>query len=168
MSAPKMGSILANYPLHVKQRDLVHVPKGRVVLDTKVIFVGNAEVGKTRMMRELLGAVDMVRGPHGMVPRRHLGYAPTIGVEVHPYRPANNVNAIYNIWDVAGNPRFAGMRDGYYVGGNMVVVVRDPPGRVPRPDDRNPQQWVREVLAICPGVPVHYVSNINEMRAILI
>lgn len=42
----------------------------------------------------------------------------TLGVEVHPLIFHTNRGAIkYNVWDTAGQEKFGGLRDGYYIQG---------------------------------------------------
>lgn len=42
----------------------------------------------------------------------------TLGVEVHPLSFHTNRGTIkYNVWDTAGQEKFGGLRDGYYIQG---------------------------------------------------
>lgn len=42
----------------------------------------------------------------------------TLGVEVHPLSFHTNRGGItYNVWDTAGQEKFGGLRDGYYIQG---------------------------------------------------
>lgn len=46
----------------------------------------------------------------------------TLGVEVHPLMFHTNRGAIkYNVWDTAGQEKFGGLRDGYYIQGAFIV-----------------------------------------------
>lgn len=48
----------------------------------------------------------------------------TLGVEVHPLMFHTNRGAIkYNVWDTAGQEKFGGLRDGYYIQGNVCQVT---------------------------------------------
>ena len=43
-------------------------------------------------------------------------YIPTLGVEVRPLRFSTNFGPIvFNVWDTAGQEKFGGLRDGYYI-----------------------------------------------------
>lgn len=43
-------------------------------------------------------------------------YIATLGVEVHPIRFHTNYGEIcFNTWDTAGQEKFGGLRDGYYI-----------------------------------------------------
>ena len=76
----------------------------------KCVFVGNACVGKTHMVYQLMG-----QQPPGA------SYVTTLGVQVHSYG-MDGVPVIYNIWDTAGNPTFGGRRNGYFAGGDIFIV----------------------------------------------
>lgn len=42
----------------------------------------------------------------------------TLGVEVHPLKFfTNRGEMIFNVWDTAGQEKFGGLRDGYYIQG---------------------------------------------------
>lgn len=44
----------------------------------------------------------------------------TLGVEVHPLVFHTNRGPIkFNVWDTAGQEKFGGLRDGYYIQGKM-------------------------------------------------
>lgn len=79
-------------------------------MDLKVIFVGDGGCGKSSIVKRLNNqALD-------------LGYNPTVGVEMYLYL-ANEM--MYNIWDTAGQEKFSGLGDGYYINGNSAVIVVD-------------------------------------------
>lgn len=47
-------------------------------------------------------------------------YEPTIGVEVHPLDFTTNRGKIrFYCWDTAGQEKFGGLRDGYYIHGQV-------------------------------------------------
>lgn len=48
----------------------------------------------------------------------------TLGVEVHPLVFHTNRGPIkFNVWDTAGQEKFGGLRDGYYIQGKICVYV---------------------------------------------
>lgn len=73
----------------------------------KVVIVGDSGVGKTKLLYEMLHI------PYDT-------YLATIGVEVSNLRTPRGT---INVWDTAGNDKFAGMRDGYYIGTDLFVIV---------------------------------------------
>ncbi len=51
--------------------------------------------------------------------------AATLGVEVHPLVFHTNRGPIkFNVWDTAGQEKFGGLRDGYYIQGLVCVRWR--------------------------------------------
>ena len=113
----------------------------------KVIFVGNAKVGKTTVLRELMGF------------EQHTTYEPTLGVDVHKYN--SPTGETFNIWDCAGDPRFMGLADGYYIEADIAFVFTGGVGKTK-------EQWRTEIMRVVPSATIHYINvPINEIRAIL-
>ena len=47
-------------------------------------------------------------------------YVPTLGVETSKlYYKGRN----FNIWDTSGNERFAGLKEGYYIGSDFAIIM---------------------------------------------
>jgi len=47
----------------------------------------------------------------------------TLGVEVHTLQFHTNRGKIYfNVWDTAGQEKFGGLRDGYYIQGKYIYT----------------------------------------------
>ncbi|OXB70746.1 UNVERIFIED_CONTAM: hypothetical protein H355_003781 [Colinus virginianus] len=76
----------------------------QAVPEFKLILVGDGGVGKTTLVkRHLTGEFEKK-------------YIPTLGVEVHPLKFQTNFGQIiFNVWDTAGQEKFGGLRDGYYI-----------------------------------------------------
>lgn len=50
-----------------------------------------------------------------------LCFLATLGVEVHPLCFHTNRGQIkFNVWDTAGQEKFGGLRDGYYIQGTVL------------------------------------------------
>lgn len=48
----------------------------------------------------------------------------TLGVEVHPIDFHTSRGCIrFNVWDTAGQEKFGGLRDGYYIQGLFCVLI---------------------------------------------
>ena len=44
----------------------------------------------------------------------------TLGVEVHPLKfHTNRGEMVFNVWDTAGQEKYGGLRDGYYIQGKI-------------------------------------------------
>lgn len=55
----------------------------------------------------------------------------TLGVEVHPIMFHTTRGLIrFNVWDTAGQEKFGGLRDGYYIQGNCAIIMFDVTARV--------------------------------------
>lgn len=70
------------------------------------MLVGDGGTGKTTFVkRHLTGEFEKK-------------YVATLGVEVHPLVFHTNRGPIkFNVWDTAGQEKFGGLRDGYYIQG---------------------------------------------------
>merc|ERR1719399_712136 len=80
----------------------------------KLLLVGDGGVGKTTFVkRHLSGEFEKK-------------YIPTVGVEVHPLLFHTTRGPIcFNVWDTAGQEKFGGLRDGYYIQGQCAIVMFD-------------------------------------------
>jgi len=70
----------------------------------KCVLVGDGGTGKTTFVkRHLTGEFEKK-------------YVATLGVEVHPLVFYTTRGVIrFNVWDTAGQEKFGGLRDGYYI-----------------------------------------------------
>jgi GTPase SAR1 family protein len=84
----------------------------------KVVLVGSTAAGKTFLARKLMNIIKIDE-------KAKERYIATLGVEVHPCLVETNHGTVQlNIWDCAGKEEFGGLRDGYYIKGNVGVVLR--------------------------------------------
>ena len=76
----------------------------------KLVLVGDGGVGKTTFVkRHLTGEFEKK-------------YVATLGVEVHPLPfHTNRGQIVFNVWDTAGQEKFGGLRDGYYIQGEFII-----------------------------------------------
>jgi len=80
----------------------------------KVILVGNGGSGKTNLARTLQGLDFDQR------------YIATLGVEVHPVRVRTNYGTYcLNLWDCAGQEKFAGLGQDYWAGSDATILCFD-------------------------------------------
>jgi len=75
----------------------------------KCVLVGDGGTGKTTFVkRHLTGEFEKK-------------YVATLGVEVHPLVFHTTRGVIrFNVWDTAGQEKFGGLRDGYYI---QVIII---------------------------------------------
>ncbi len=80
----------------------------------KIVLVGDGGVGKT---------VFVKRHKIGEFEKK---YVATLGVEVHPLDFRTNYGVVrFNMWDTAGQEKFGGLRDGYYILSQGAIVMFD-------------------------------------------
>ncbi|RLN86733.1 hypothetical protein BBJ28_00012238, partial [Nothophytophthora sp. Chile5] len=105
------------------------------VPEFKLILVGDGGVGKTTFVkRHLTGEFEKKYvdwyADHAC---RILLYCitATLGVEVHPLTFHTNFGPIrFNCWDTAGQEKFGGLRDGYYIQGQCAIIMFDVTSRI--------------------------------------
>ena len=115
----------------------------------KICLLGDGGVGKTTFVkRHLLHTFEKK-------------YVATLGVEVHPVRKEG---ACFNLWDCAGQEKFGGLRDGYYIQsqGAMFFFSLDSKETL-----INLERWVRDFKRICGDVPVVFVGTKTDRADIL-
>ena len=86
----------------------------------------------------------------------------TLGVEVHPLVFYTNFGAIkFNVWDTAGQEKFGGLRDGYYIGANCGIIMFDVTSRVTY---KNVPNWHRDLVRVCEDLPIVLCGNKVDMK----
>lgn len=115
----------------------------------KLVLVGDGGVGKTSLAkRHVTGEFQS-------------SYVPTLGVQVHRLRFNTNCGEIvFNVWDTAGQEKFGGLRDGYYMHADCCVVMFDVSSRITY---QNVPKWVDDIRRTCPGIPIVLVGNKVDM-----
>lgn len=120
------------------------------VTQFKVILVGDGGVGKTTFVKRHLS---------GEFERR---YIPTMGVEVHPLAFYTNLGQIvFNVWDTAGQEKFGGLRDGYYINGNAAIIMFDV---LSKTTYKNVNQWHRDITRVCENIPIVLCGNKIDVK----
>lgn len=80
----------------------------------KLCVIGDAKVGKTTYVNRILTGDFETR------------YIPTVGVEVRSLTmPTSKGLIVFDIWDCAGDERFAGLRDGYCIMADAAIIMID-------------------------------------------
>ncbi|KAL7719756.1 GTP-binding nuclear protein [Entamoeba marina] len=115
----------------------------------KLILAGDGGVGKTSFVKKYLS---------GEFEKR---YIPTMGCEVHKITFQTNYGPIhFNVWDVAGQDKFAGLADGYYICGECGIIMFDLTSTKSYYDVEN---WYQKISRICKKVPFVLVGNKNDV-----
>jgi GTP-binding nuclear protein Ran len=83
-------------------------------IELKIVLQGESGVGKTSFLKLLMT---------GMFEKC---FIPTIGVEVYPILLQTNHGKInLSIWDCAGQEKFGGLQDGYYLQADGAIYMGD-------------------------------------------
>ena len=104
---------------------------------TKLVLVGEGCVGKTSFIRLLMNLEFESK------------YTPTLGLQVFPW---NN----YSCYDTAGEKRFWGLKDGYYIGAKLAIIMVD---ATSKSTANSIKTWYEDLLRICPNVKIGIVVN---------
>uniref|UniRef100_A0A5S6QB75 GTP-binding nuclear protein n=1 Tax=Trichuris muris TaxID=70415 RepID=A0A5S6QB75_TRIMR len=116
----------------------------------KLVLCGDGGVGKTTYVkRHLTGEFDKK-------------YVATLGVEVHPLLFHTSRGPIcFNVWDTAGQEKFGGLRDGYYIQGQCAIIMFDCTARITY---KNIPNWYRDLTRVCEGIPIVVVGNKVDIK----
>ena len=111
----------------------------------KIIMVGDGGVGKTTFIRRhITGEYENK-------------YIATMGVEITQLAFSTTCgNILYNCWDTAGQEKFGGLRDGYYIGGHAAIIMFDVTSRITY---RNVPNWYKDLVRVLPNIPIVLVGN---------
>jgi GTP-binding nuclear protein Ran len=113
-------------------------------------LVGDGGVGKTTFVK---------RHVSGEFERK---YVATMGVEVHPLTFYTNRGPIkFNVWDTAGQEKFGGLRDGYYIQGQCAIIMFDVTSRITY---KNVSNWHRDLTRVTDNIPIVLCGNKVELK----
>jgi GTP-binding nuclear protein Ran len=123
---------------------------GESIPTFKIVLVGDGGTGKTTFVkRHLTGEFE----------RRYIA---TLGVEVHPLKFYTNRGPIlFNVWDTAGQEKFGGLRDGYYIQGQGAIIMFDVTSRITY---KNVANWHRDLVRVCDNIPIVLVGNKVDVK----
>ncbi|KAG8905202.1 GTP-binding nuclear protein gsp1/Ran [Tulasnella sp. 403] len=86
----------------------------------------------------------------------------TLGVEVHPLNFFTNFGTIcFNVWDTAGQEKFGGLRDGYYIQGQCGIIMFDVTSRITY---KNVPNWHRDLERVCEHIPIVLCGNKVDVK----
>lgn len=89
-------------------------------------------------------------------------YDATQGVEVHPLSFFTNYGEIkFEVWDTAGQEKFGGLRDGYYINGKCGIIMFDVTSRL---SYKNVANWHRDLIRVCENIPVVLCGNKVDVK----
>ena len=125
-------------------------PQQQQIPTFKLVIVGDGGTGKTAFVkRHISGEFEKK-------------YIPTIGVEVHPMKFYTNCGEIqFNVWDTAGQEKYGGLRDGYYIQAQCAIIMFDVTARETY---KNVQVWHRDLTRVCENIPICLVGNKCDLK----
>jgi len=119
-------------------------------IEYKLVLVGDGGVGKTTLVKRHLTGEFATK------------YIPTLGVEVTALRFETNCGRIvFNVWDTAGQEKFGGLRDGYYVHSQCALIMFDVSSRVTY---QHVPQWFEDVRRACGNIPIVLAGNKVDVK----
>ncbi len=99
------------------------------------MLIGDGGVGKTTFVK---------RHETGEFEKK---YVATRGAEVHSLVFQTSVGPVrFNVWDTAGQEKFASLRDGYYIEGQCAIIMFDVTSRITH---KNVPAWHKELVRVC-------------------
>lgn len=65
------------------------------------------------------------------------------------------------MWDTAGQEKFGGLRDGYYINGQCGIIMFDVTSRITY---KNVPNWHRDLVRVCENIPIVLCGNKVDVK----
>ncbi|XP_021482623.1 GTP-binding nuclear protein Ran-like [Meriones unguiculatus] len=88
-------------------------------------------------------------------------YVASLALEVHPLVFHTNRGTKFNLWDTAGQEKFGGLRDGYYIQAQCAIIMFDVTSRVTY---KNISNWHRDLVRGCENIPIVLCGNKVDIK----
>lgn len=119
-------------------------------MNFQVVLVGDGGTGKTTFVK---------RHTTGEFEKKYIA---TLGVEVRPLVFYTKYGPIeFNVWDTAGQEKFGGLRDGYYIQSKAAIIMFDVTSRVTY---KNVPNWHRDLVRVCDNIPIVLCGNKVDVK----
>lgn len=124
--------------------------QGDAIPTFKLVLVGDGGTGKSTFVK---------RHMTGEFEKRYLA---TMGIEVHPLKFHTSRGPLcFNIWDTAGQEKFGGLREGYYIQAQCALIFFDVTSRTTY---KNVPHWYRDLIRICGHIPIVLCGNKIDIK----
>ncbi|KAI8491647.1 hypothetical protein Bbelb_304520, partial [Branchiostoma belcheri] len=145
-----VGSTKQSSPNSSTMAQEIAAANNREIAKFKLVLVGDGGTGKTTFVkRHVTGEFEKK-------------YIATLGVEVHPVKfNTNRGEILFNVWDTAGQEKFGGLRDGYYIQGQCAIIMFDVTSRVTY---KNVPNWHRDLVRVCENIPIVLCGNKVDIK----
>jgi len=111
----------------------------------KIVLIGDGGVGKTTYVK---------RVRTGEFEKR---YIPTMGVEVHPFNyKTDRYDRIFNLWDTAGQEKYGGLQEGYWIGAHGFILMFDVTNSLTW---KNIPEYIRKIRLEYKNTPIVICGN---------
>jgi GTP-binding nuclear protein Ran len=107
----------------------------------KVCLIGESQSGKTSLLRSLMGESSWLEDD----------YSPTVGANVQRFK-LNETEEV-EIWDCAGDERFKGLDEGYYLQSQQCLIVTTPTSLFTLP------WWIKKIRSVEKDIPILIIVN---------
>jgi GTP-binding nuclear protein Ran len=122
----------------------------------KCVLIGDGGVGKTTFI---------TRHKEGVFLKR---YKYTVCVDIQSLNfNTSEGEIIFDVWDCAGQEKYGGLRDGYYIQADCAIIMFD---LTSINSMKSSLEWYRDFHRVCPNTPVVLVGNkydINDKKITL-
>ena len=68
---------------------------------------------------------------------------------------------VFNVWDTAGQEKYAGLRDGYYIQADCAIIMFDVTSRI---SYKSVPNWHRDLVRVCENIPIVLVGNKVDVK----
>jgi small GTP-binding protein len=68
---------------------------------------------------------------------------------------------VFNVWDTAGQEKFGGLRDGYYIQGQCGIIMFDVTSKITY---KNVPNWHRDLERVCENIPIVLCGNKVDVK----